>query len=213
MADETADVQNHEQLVICIRWVNANFVPREDFIGLKHVLSTKSNDLKEDLKDVLLSSNLSLKKLRGQSYDGAANMSGSKNGVATQMQELAPNAAYIWCNCHLTSLASGDCIKNCVPLRDAMANSSEICKLIKFSPHREALFELIKQMFGETGGGIKNLSQTRWTVRAEALLSIINNYLFLIKTFQVIFLSFLTLALWGKNIFWHLFGLFHPTTH
>ena len=71
-----------------------------------------------------------------------------------------------------------------------MDNSSEICKLIKLSPHREALFEQIRQMVGETGAGILNLSLTHWIVRAEALLSIINNYLFLIKTFQVIFFVF-----------------------
>ena len=70
MADETTDVSNHEQLATCIRWVNDNYEPSEDFIGLKHVISTKSDDLTADLKDVLQDANLSIKKLRGQSYDG-----------------------------------------------------------------------------------------------------------------------------------------------
>jgi len=34
MADETADVSNKEQIVICIRWVDNNLVAHEDFIGL-----------------------------------------------------------------------------------------------------------------------------------------------------------------------------------
>ena len=34
MVDETADVSNEEQLVICIRWVDIWFVIYEDFIGM-----------------------------------------------------------------------------------------------------------------------------------------------------------------------------------
>ena len=38
MADETADVSNTEQLVICIRWVDDDLNIHEDFIGLIHWL-------------------------------------------------------------------------------------------------------------------------------------------------------------------------------
>ena len=34
MADETADVSNTEQLVICIRWVDDDLNIHEDFVGL-----------------------------------------------------------------------------------------------------------------------------------------------------------------------------------
>ena len=34
MCDECADTSNHEQLVICIRWVDEQLQPQEDFIGL-----------------------------------------------------------------------------------------------------------------------------------------------------------------------------------
>ena len=36
MADETADVSNHEHLVICIRWVDDDLVIHEDLIGMHH---------------------------------------------------------------------------------------------------------------------------------------------------------------------------------
>ena len=113
-------------------------------------------------------------------------MSGKKNGVAVQMQEVAPNATYIWCNGHLTSLASGDCIKNCVELRDAMDHAFEIIKLVKLSPRREALFEQIRKELGNPNeAGIRFLCITRWTVKAEACISIIKNYSYLIMAFQV----------------------------
>lgn len=34
MADETADISNQEQLVICIRWVDETLQPQESFVGL-----------------------------------------------------------------------------------------------------------------------------------------------------------------------------------
>lgn len=38
------------------------------------------------IKDVLLRLNLTLTKVRGQCYDGAANMAGPRSGVAKQLR-------------------------------------------------------------------------------------------------------------------------------
>ena len=43
MADETGDVENIEQLVICIRWVDEQLNAREEFIGLHPVPDTTAN--------------------------------------------------------------------------------------------------------------------------------------------------------------------------
>ena len=32
MVDETTDVSNHEQLVLCVRWVSADYDSQENFI-------------------------------------------------------------------------------------------------------------------------------------------------------------------------------------
>lgn len=34
MMDETTDVNNKEQLVLCLRWVDREFVPHEDCLGI-----------------------------------------------------------------------------------------------------------------------------------------------------------------------------------
>ena len=53
MADEVTDSLNKEQFVICLRWVDDNFVPSEDFIGLHHVESIQAGELVACLKDTL----------------------------------------------------------------------------------------------------------------------------------------------------------------
>lgn len=50
MADETADVSNKEQVVVCIRWVDDNLQVHKDFIGLYPVDRTTADDIIKVLK-------------------------------------------------------------------------------------------------------------------------------------------------------------------
>ena len=69
MADETTDMSNREQVVLCICWVTKNFEVREDFIGLYVVQAIDAKTLFLAIKDVLQRLNLSLKKARVHCYD------------------------------------------------------------------------------------------------------------------------------------------------
>ena len=54
MADETTDIINKEQFVICIRWVDNDLNANEDFIGLHELSVTNAETLAFILKDVVL---------------------------------------------------------------------------------------------------------------------------------------------------------------
>ena len=88
MADETADISNKEQLVICILWVDENFVVHEDFLGIHSLERTTADNIVFIIKDVLLRMNLKIQNARGQCYDGAATMAGKRKGVATQIKAI-----------------------------------------------------------------------------------------------------------------------------
>ena len=83
MVDETTDVSNVEQVVICLRWVDENFEVQEEFVALFEVASTGAEIIYAAITDVFLRLNLAISKVHGQCYDGAATMSGSKSGVVT----------------------------------------------------------------------------------------------------------------------------------
>eukprot|EP00731_Ephydatia_muelleri_P029859 Em0021g382a len=76
MIDETTDVSNAEQMVICLRYVDANLEVHEQFIGLYNLERTNAEMIVSVVEDVLLRMNLSITNCRGQCYDGASNMSG-----------------------------------------------------------------------------------------------------------------------------------------
>ena len=132
MADETTDIINKEQFVICIRWVDNDLNANEDFIGLHELSVTNAETLAFILKDVVLRLGLDPERLRGQCYDGCSTMMGKKSGVATTIKnELNRNALVIHCcHAHASNLACGDSIKNCKLMQNALETSLENCKKI-----------------------------------------------------------------------------------
>ena len=111
MADKCTDIANKEQFIICLRWVDEKLNDHEDFIGLYQVDSIDANSLVRAIKDTLIRLNLPISDCRGQCYDGASNMSGCKNGVATQIMADEKRAIFVHCHAHALNLAVGDCIK------------------------------------------------------------------------------------------------------
>ena len=128
MVDETTDCANHEQVVICLRWVDDCFDVHEDFIGVYAVENICSDTLVQVIKDVLLRMNLALSKMRGQCYDGASAMAGSKSGVAKKLSDDEPKAIYTHCYGHALNLACSDAIKQIKILKDALDITYEVTK-------------------------------------------------------------------------------------
>lgn len=176
MADESVDCSNKEQLVICLRWVDNSLQPHEDFLGLYQIQNIEADTIFNAIRDVFQRFNISLDRVRGQCYDMAAAMAGSKNGVATKIRSIQPAAVYMHCYGHALNLACSDAIKRCAPIQNALDNTREITKLIKLSPRRDAIFKEIKNLQNVDSPGIRVLCPTRWTVRAEALYSVLQNY-------------------------------------
>ena len=86
MVDECNDLSNHEQFVLCFRWVDHQLDVHEDFVGLYHVTDTSASTLTAVIKDCSLHLNLKLNQCREQCHDAVGVMAGSKCGLATQIQ-------------------------------------------------------------------------------------------------------------------------------
>ena len=69
-------------------------------------------------------------------------------------------------------------------MKKALETTHEITKLVKYSPRRENIFKHIRDEMGSTSMGVRVLCPTRWTVRAESLRSIIENYAVLLELWE-----------------------------
>ena len=162
-------------MTLVLRWVDKMLSTHEEFIGLYLVENIKSNTVVAVIKDILLRLNLGLSRCCGQCYDGASNMTGKKNGVTTEILKLEERALL-----HIAmvtpNLAANGALKVVLMMKDAFDVTHEICKLIKLSPRHEAMFDKLKSHGAPGTPGIRVLCPTRWTVRAQSLKSIIDNY-------------------------------------
>ncbi len=57
----------------------------EDVVGFYQIPNINADTIVATIKDTLLRFDLSIFRCRGQCYDGAANMSGHRNGVKSQL--------------------------------------------------------------------------------------------------------------------------------
>ena len=156
-----------------------SLVDHEDFIGLYQVNDIGASTLTDTIKDTLLRMGLSLSQCRGQCYDGASNMSGSRSGVATRLLAEEKRAVYTHCYGHALNLAVGTTMKQSKLCCEAMEVAFEVSKLIKFSPKRDAAFDRIKANESDdliSSIGIRSFCPTRWTVRGASISSILENY-------------------------------------
>ena len=74
------------------------------------------------------------------------------------------------------NLATQDALRGVKIMGDTLDTVYEITKLIKKSPKRKTIFKKVKEDVTTGSPGIRILCPTRWTVRAEALSSISENY-------------------------------------
>jgi hypothetical protein len=84
--------------------------------------------------------NLDIKKLRGQGYDGASNISGRFQGVKARIQQVQPLAIYTHCVAHVHNLVVVDSCSNHF-IRDTLAVVKEVINFFKESVQREHVLE------------------------------------------------------------------------
>ena len=80
MADEVSS-HNVEHMALCLCYVDESCDIQEKFVAFLKLKRVRANDITNAIVNTLEDLGLSLVNLRGQGYDGAANMSGQKSGV------------------------------------------------------------------------------------------------------------------------------------
>ncbi|KAE9543274.1 hypothetical protein AGLY_003185 [Aphis glycines] len=102
LADETTDTSHVEQLSINIRYVESDSKTiREDFVKFLKVIDLSGEALGKTITELIKQIGLSLMNLRGQGYDGAANMSGKFKGTQAYIlkQQLLTTYVHWYSHC------------------------------------------------------------------------------------------------------------------
>ena len=96
-----------------------------------------------------------------------------------------PNALGLHCLNHNLQLIVQEAASVNPLIRDAMSTVQIICNLIKSSPKRLAIFKAVQDS-NKVQSSLKPLCPTRWTCRAKAVESVLDNYENLIEAIQTV---------------------------
>ena len=104
--DSTQDISSQDQCSIVIRYARKGEVHERLLRVMKGNSSGKA--LLNLLKSTLDRLQLDISNCVGDSFDGAANMSGEYKGVQARISEVASNHIHVWCYAHTLNLVLGD---------------------------------------------------------------------------------------------------------
>jgi hypothetical protein len=118
--DSTQDISKVDQLSLIFRYVEivhsnnvvTEIIINESFLGFVPVENQSADTISNKIISSLNNLNISINKLCGQGYDGAANMSGIYNGVQEKISKKVENAPYVHCAAHNLNLILNDTVKN-----------------------------------------------------------------------------------------------------
>ena len=184
IVDGTQDVSGKEQESICVRYVDESLNPVESFIGMFDSSdSTTGQSIANSVFDVLIRLQLPLVQLRGQTFDGASNMSGIYKGCQAIISNRQPLALYTHCGSHCTNLVA-ERVTSLGPLvRNSMQVVQEIGSLFSASIHCRTTF--VRMSLSSESASmkkIKPLCPTRWLVRVPAIKDILGQYPTVLQT-------------------------------
>ncbi|XP_027882815.1 zinc finger MYM-type protein 1-like isoform X1 [Xiphophorus couchianus] len=174
--DGTQDISGKEQESICLRYIDSDMKPHEEFIGLYSVSETTGKSLAAVVKDVLLRLNLPMHGLRGQTYDGAANMSGKHAGAQALIKQEQPLAFFVHCGAHCTNLIAQKACLASVLIRDALDWVNQLGVLFSQSGKFKAIHAATAHTENPSCTAIKPLCPTRWAVRSKAIRDVLSQY-------------------------------------
>lgn len=185
ICDETMDMSRNEVVSICLRRVDDELHIHENFFGFFRTKIQTAAAIFELIKSVLENFKLDLKCLVAQSFDGAATMAGSKNGVAKKFSDLVEYAVFVHCYAHKLNLALVDATSKLKEVSDVLLIIQNVTVFIERSAKRHALFEHIQ---GEKKTTLQNFCSTRWASRYLAIRAFVNSYKYLLTFLEVFYI-------------------------
>ncbi|KAL4108147.1 hypothetical protein QTP88_018393 [Uroleucon formosanum] len=158
----------------------------ESFIGFVEILDQSGVGLEESIIKCITKNNLNLPKLRGQGYDGAANISGVYSGVLARLKSKHKLATYIHCAFYNLNLVLNDAMNSSTEVKNFFGLVEKMYTFFSNSIKRWQL--LLSSESSDISITLKRLCTTRWSSRYDSLLAIRHRYVDILKCLSQIVL-------------------------
>jgi hypothetical protein len=198
IVDEWTCVHSNQQYCsISLRFVGHRLKVNTRFLGYHYLEKANATTIVDVIVQAMNRTEpyVPLNMIVVQTYDGASVMQGVSNGAQAKFRQLhSPFAIGLHYTMHRLSLGAKSSVSSSQLLKDIIAYCRVIIKLIRFSPKRNAHFNRVKSeilndedaqlcVAKTMRGVILLVSITRWTTRKDPFISILGNYVPIVKTF------------------------------
>lgn len=173
IVDSTPDVSHVDQLTFVLRYVKSDGQIVERFFCFLPIKSHKAEFLKDTVLKKVSDLGLDMKNCRGQCYDNASNMSGVYAGLQAKIKEISPTAFYVPCSSHSLNLVGNNAAECCSSAVSFFDFIQKVYTFFSASTHR---WDVLKSNLQPKQKVVKQLSDTRWSARADAVSALRKTY-------------------------------------
>ncbi len=122
--------------------------------------------------------NIDMENCIGDSFDGAANMSGQYRGVQARIREVAENHVHVWCYAHTLNLVLGDTTSSTVPAMSLFTLLNSTATFVRGS--YKNMNEWTNCLSEKVGTAklmkLNTIGKTRWWAKAGAVQKIFGEF-------------------------------------
>lgn len=188
LADEVTS-HNKEQIALCLRFVDKDKNIREEFLEFLNADRITGEYVAYTIKACLETVGLDLTNIRGQGYDGAANMASNRVGLQARIRQYSPRAVYVHCSGHCLNLVIAHSC-SLVQIRNMIDKLKAVNKFFRDSPKREGLLiDIVNRNVIENTRRkpLLDLCRTRWAERHIAYSHFYEAYVFIVRALDIIY--------------------------
>ena len=151
MLDETTDLSVKKKLIVCVRIINNEGVPKNYMIANKVIAAGDASTILSKLEEILKIYGIDLVQVVSLGTDGASVMVGKKNGLGVKLKEAGSKfLIQTHCAAHRLNLASSDAAKTTEYLKDYNRLITSLHSFYVHSSNKyDNLHELQQMLHGE----------------------------------------------------------------
>ena len=167
--DETTDISNTGKLIVYTMAVDADLRVKTYFVGDYNIVDKTADGLTSKLKECFEEAGIDLTKVMALGSDGAATMTGCRNGVGVQLQRLNPFMIQFHCSAHKLALCTSQAAESVSLMQKYKDTLKSIYYYFKGSHCRSDKLKAVQGILDSPQLKVKEIHDVRWFAFYDSL--------------------------------------------
>ncbi|KAK7505926.1 hypothetical protein BaRGS_00002648 [Batillaria attramentaria] len=162
LADESTDITIKKRMGVFAKTVTTDMIPTTRFLANRHVENGTGQVIAEGILDEMSTRGVDPEKIIGFGSDGAAAMTGTRNGAAGILRHVNPHMLNSHCIAHRLALCTSQAAKDVPALQEFQETLTTLYYYFKGSANRNEALSRIQELLETPQLKIKEIHSVRW---------------------------------------------------